>query len=269
MFDNTDCVSFLKKVENESVSLILTDPPYIISKDSGMQRQLDTLHDHAKTIEDWIEYIDNNKDKLFTDQDKDNFLKFGSIVGKKYAYKSEFGDWDNSFSLNTLDVVIREYYKKLKKGGTLIIWFDIYKFETLRKLFEKYRFKQIRIVQWVKSNPVPLNSKTNYLSNAVEYAMLGIKGCKPTFHGEYHTGIYTYPIQSGTLRFHPTMKSIPLFEELIQRHSNEDDIVLDTFLGNGTTAIACKNTNRVCYGCEVNKQYFEKFSNILFGRKDS
>lgn len=263
MIENTDGVSFLKKVENESIDLILTDPPYIISKDSGMQRQLDTLHEHTKTVEEWNEYTDKNKDKSFTDQDRDNFLKYGSIVGKKYAYKSEFGDWDNAFSLDTLDEIVGEYYRKLKKGGTLILWFDIYKFETLRKLFEKHRFKQLRIVQWVKSNPVPLNSKTNYLSNAIEYALLGIKGSKPTFHGEYHTGIYTYPTQSGTLRFHPTMKSIPLFEELIRRHSDEDDVVLDTFLGNGTTAIACKNTNRVCYGCEVNKEYFEKFHSIL------
>lgn len=263
MIENTDGMSFLKKVQNDSVSLILTDPPYIISKDSGMQRQLDNIDNNGKTQEDWKAYVSKNKKKTFTDQEKENFLKYGTIVGKKYAYKSDFGEWDNSFTIETLDEIVGEYYKKLKKGGTLIVWFDVYKLETLRTIFEKHKFKQLRIVQWVKSNPVPLNSKTNYLSNAVEYALLGIKGSKPTFHGEYHTGIYTYPIQSGTLRFHPTMKSIHLFEDLIKRHTNEGDTVMDTFLGNGTTAIAAKNTNRVCYGCEVNKDYFEKMSRLI------
>ena len=262
MIENTDGMSFLKKVENESINLILTDPPYIISKDSGMQRQLENIDSNGKTEEDWRAYVKNKK-KTFTDQEKENFLKYGTILGKKYAYKSDFGEWDNSFTIETLDEIVGQYYKKLKKGGTLILWFDVYKLETLRKIFEKHKFKQLRIVQWVKSNPVPLNSKTNYLSNAVEYALLGIKGSKPTFHGEYHTGIFTHAIQSGKLRFHPTMKSIHLFEDLIKLHTNEEDTVMDTFLGNGTTALAAKNTNRKCVGCEVNTEYFTKMSRLI------
>ena len=49
-----------------------------------------------------------------------------------------------------------------------------------------------------------------------------------------------------------------LFEELIKKHSNENDVILDTFLGGGTTAIACKNTNRIFKGCEISKEYFDK-----------
>jgi len=262
MIENTDSISFLKKVANESIHLILTDPPYIISKDSGMQRQLENINNNPKTEEDWMSYVKNKK-KTFTIQEKHNFLKFGTILGKKYAYKSDFGDWDNSFTIQSLDVIVGEYYKKLKKGGTLIIWFDVYKLESLRKIFEKHKFKQIRIIQWVKSNPVPLNSNTNYLSNAIEFALLGIKGSKPTFHGEYHTGIFTHPIQSGKIRFHPTMKSIHLFQDIIKMHTNEDDTVMDTFLGNGTTALAAKNTNRKCIGCEINTDYFTKMSRLL------
>jgi site-specific DNA-methyltransferase (adenine-specific) len=265
MIENTDGMSFLKKVRNESVSLILTDPPYIISKDSGMQRQLENIDGNGKTEEDWNAYVKKNKNKTFTEKQKDNFLRYGTVLGKKYAYKSDFGEWDNSFTMETLDEIVGEYYKKLKKGGTLILWFDVYKLESLRKIFEKHKFKQLRIVQWVKSNPVPLNSKTNYLSNAIEYALLGIKESKPTFHGEYHTGIYTHPIQSGRIRFHPTMKSIQLFEDLIKTHTNEGDTVMDTFLGNGTTAIAAKHTKRKCIGCEVNKEYFQKLIALAEG----
>jgi site-specific DNA-methyltransferase (adenine-specific) len=96
---------------------------------------------------------------------------------------------------------------------------------------------------------------------------LGVKKGKPTFNGKYDNGIYEHdndngiykhPIQNGVGRFHPTQKSIRLFEDLIKKHSNEGDVVVDTFLGGGTTAIACKNTGRRCIASEISKEYFEK-----------
>ena len=67
-----------------------------------------------------------------------------------------------------------------------------------------------------------------------------------------------FQLQGGKNRFHPTQKSLNLFETLINKHSNENDIVLDTFLGSGTTAIACKKTKRKFKGCEISKEYFDK-----------
>ena len=126
---------------------------------------------------------------------------------------------------------------------------------------EKYKFKQIRFIEWIKTNPQPVNSRVNYLTNAREVAILGVKKGKPTFNGEYDNGIYRFPIQNGKNRFHPTQKNIKLFEDIIKKHSNEGDLVVDTFLGGGTTAIACKNTDRVCVGSEISKDYFDKFVN--------
>ena len=111
-----------------------------------------------------------------------------------------------------------------------------------------------------------MNQSVNYLTNSREIALLGVKKGKPTFNSKYDKGIYEYPIQSGKNRFHPTQKSIPLFEELIKKHSNEGDLVVDPFLGGGTTAIACKNTKRKFNGSEVCKDYYDKIikSPILF-----
>ena len=53
------------------------------------------------------------------------------------------------------------------------------------------------------------------------------------------------------------------FEELIKKHSNKNDTVLDTFLGSGTTAFACKNTDRNFNGCEISKEYYNKIIEIL------
>tara|TARA_Y100000816_G_C25792511_1_gene415286 strand:- start:241 stop:651 length:411 start_codon:yes stop_codon:yes gene_type:complete len=123
---------------------------------------------------------------------------------------------------------------------------------------QKSGFKQIRFIEWIKTNPVPLNQHINYLTNCREVALLGVKKSKPTFNSKYDKGIYEYPIQIGKKgERHPTQKSLPLFENLIKKHSNEGDLVVDPFLGGGTTAFACKNTKRKFKGCEINEIYFK------------
>ena len=77
-----------------------------------------------------------------------------------------------------------------------------------------------------------------------------------------------HPIYGGKDRFHPTQKSLLLFEELVKKHSNENDIVLDCFLGSGTTALTAKNTNRKFIGCELDQNFFEKSVNRLEGQKE-
>ena len=138
------------------------------------------------------------------------------------------------------------------------MFFDIWKITILKEIFEKHKFKQIRFIEWIKTNPQPLNSSVNYLTNCREIALLGVKGGKSTFNSKYDNAIYMFPLQGGKKRFHPTQKSLLLFEELIKKHSNEGDTVMDTFLGGGTTAIACKNTNRKFKGCELSKEYYDK-----------
>ena len=192
-------------------------------------------------------------------------MRYGTIYGKKYCVRTDYGDWDSQFTIDILEKYIQEYYKKLKNGGTVIIFFDLWKIGELKGLLEKHKFKQIRFIEWMKTNPQPINSKVNYLTNCREVAVLGIKGSNPTFNSSYDKGVYEFPLQGGKDRFHPTQKSLLLFEALIKKHSNENDVVLDTFLGGGTTALACKNTNRKFKGCEISKEYFDKFKQILFG----
>jgi DNA modification methylase len=55
----------------------------------------------------------------------------------------------------------------------------------------------------------------------------------------------------------------PIREDIITKHSNEGDTVLDTFLGSGTTAVACANTNRNFKGCELNKEYCQQMVDKL------
>jgi site-specific DNA-methyltransferase (adenine-specific) len=269
---NDDGIKFLSTIDNNSVDLVLTDPPYITSSETGMgnlhkqiQENKANGKEFVKSEEDWDKVKDKfiGKKQMPEETMKQNFMKFGTIFGSKYSVQTEYGEWDTSFTMEKLDEFIGEYYKKLRKGGTMIIFFDIWKITPLKELMEKHKFKQIRFIEWIKTNPQPLNSKTNYLTNSREIALLGVKGGKPTFNSKYDNAIYSYPIQGGKKRFHPTQKSLSLFEDLIKKHSNEGDLVLDTFLGSGTTAIASKNTNRRFKGCEVSKEYYDKLMELV------
>ena len=265
---NMEGLEYLSTVPNGSVDLILTDPPYIISKETGMNTHYNNVKQNeenniefVKTEEEWCCYKQENN--ITDDKNKEKYMKYGSIYGKKYCVKTDYGDWDSNFTMEVLDKFIAEYYKKLKTGGTIIIFFDLWKITHLKEIMEKHKFKQIRFIEWIKTNPQPLNSSVNYLTNCREIALVGIKGSKPTFNSKYDNGIYMFPLQGGKNRFHPTQKSLSLFEELIKKHSNENDVVLDTFLGGGTTAVACKNTNRMFRGCEISKEYFDKVMQLV------
>lgn len=265
---NMDGMQYLDTIPDGTVDLILTDPPYIISKDTGMNIHYNNVKhneknniEFVKSEEEWELYKIENE--LEDDTKKKNYMKYGTIYGKKYCVKTDYGDWDSEFTMEQLDNFIKEYYKKLRNGGTLIIFFDLWKISLLKELMEKSKFKQIRFIEWIKTNPQPLNSSVNYLTNCREIALLGVKGTNPTFNSKYDNGLYTYPLQGGKNRFHPTQKSLGLFEELITKHSNENDIIMDTFLGGGTTAIACKNTRRRFRGCEISSEYYTKVLDII------
>ena len=230
-FENCTDLELLAKIPNKSVHMVLTDPPYIISKDSGMDR------------------YNKNKELAKTD------VKYGT----KYAIATNYGDWDKNYTIENLDRVIQEFRRILIPGGSCIIFFDIWKIETLANLLEKHKFSKIRLVEWIKTNPVPINSKSTYLSNAREIAISCVNGSKKSvFNSEYDNGVYSYPIYSGKDRFHPTQKSLPLFVDLVKKHTNSGDVVVDPYGGSGTTAIAAKRLGRKYISCEIDSIFYEK-----------
>ena len=284
VFKHQEGLEFLEGIPDNSVDLILTDPPYITSRDSGMDKWVKHIEqqdsagaedmkteedwEKLKTAEEWDIWFDKSK-VLEKDRPKrlkklkQDFLKYGSIYGKKYAVTTNYGKWDSEFTLEKLDLFVKHFHRILRDGGTCIIFFDLWKLTNLKDILEGSKFKQLRFIEWIKTNPQPINSSVNYLTNCREIALLGIKKSKPTFNSKYDKGIYEYPVEGGKERFHPTQKSLPLFEELIEKHSNEGDLVLDCFLGSGTTALAAHNTNRKFIGCELDEEYYNKTMNRL------
>ena len=255
-----DAEDLLNSVDDNSIDLVLTDPPYVISRKSGMDdlaKRVEAGSDKPyRTQEEWENFKEKHSDRTYTDVECQNFLKWGHPTGKKYAVKTDYGDWDSEFTMEKLESVLKAAYKKLRKGGTVIVWFDIWKLTTLSDILERCKFKQLRFVEWIKTNPQPLNSGRNYLTNCREMALLAVKGGSPTFNSKYDNGIYEYPLMGGKHRKHPTQKSLGLFKDIINKHSNEGDLVCDVFLGAGTTARAAKETGRKFIGSELNDKFY-------------
>ena len=65
------------------------------------------------------------------------------------------------------------------------------------------------------------------------------------------------PIEKGKNNTHITVKPLALIEHLIKLFSKKGSLIVDPFLGSGTTALACKNTKRKCIGCEINTEYYK------------
>ena len=108
---------------------------------------------------------------------------------------------------------------------------------------------------------MPRNRDRRYVPD-VEMIIWLVKPGKWTYNRQnqkYESSVIPIPSESGggCKRYHPTQKPIKLIEYLIKIHSNKDDIVLDPFMGSGTTGVACRNLNRKFIGIELDEDYYQ------------
>ena len=80
-------------------------------------------------------------------------------------------------------------------------------------------------------------------------------GCKNTT--DYGKSVWKFAKDVQKSALHPTQKPLLLLEELVKTYTNDDDLVLDSCMGSGTTGLACKNLSRRFIGIEKEKKYFE------------
>ena len=167
----------------------------------------------------------------------------------------DFGEWDKSFEVSRLV----EFIPKLTKNGSLVVFHSFEQFGELLNIFSEKLSLKDRLI-WEKSNPMPRNADRRYIVN-IEMATWWTKGNDWVFNRQsntYDTCVLRYPSESGGAftRFHPTQKPIELLEQYILLHSNSSATILDPFMGSGSTAIACYNTDRNFIGMELNEDYY-------------
>lgn len=131
--------------------------------------------------------------------------------------------------------------------------------------FSDYNFD---LLTWHKTNPVP-TCNNKYLSDTEYLLFFRENGVK--IYGTYQTKkkYYVSPTNKEDKQKynHPTIKPLNIIENLITNSSKENDVVLDCFMGSGTTGVACKNLNRDFIGMEIDEKYFKIAEERINGEK--
>ncbi|MBQ8776118.1 MAG: site-specific DNA-methyltransferase [Treponema sp.] len=219
---NDDAYKRVNKLVSEGliVNHIITDPPYNISKDNN----------------------------------------FSTMKNPRTGV--DFGNWDRGkFDLFSW---IPLYSQLLDKDGSIIIFcsyrFISYIVDVLESEEVNCCVKDILI--WQKSNPMPRNINRRYVQD-MEFAIWAVKkNAKWIFNKAkekpYLRSLFSSAVVSGSEKLgHPTQKSLTIMKEIISIHSNENQIILDPFMGSGTTGEAALLLGRKFIGIEKEKKYFE------------
>lgn len=113
------------------------------------------------------------------------------------------------------------------------------------------------LLTWHKTNPIP-TCNNKYLNDTEYIVFMREKGVP--VYGDYHTkkSYFVTPVnkKEKQLYKHPTIKPLDIIKNLIINSSQENDTILDCFMGSGSTGVACANTNRNFIGIELDEKYF-------------
>lgn len=213
-----DCRKLLKRIKDNSIDLILTDPPYNIAQ-----------------------YSTGNID----------------LPGRS-ALNNDLGKWD----LADIDPkeFVGDFKRILKPNGNAFIFTS---YNLIGKWHEAFdpEFDTFQFFVWHKKNPAPKIYKNGFLNSCELVICLWNKGHKWNFttQAEMHNFIET-SICTGKERLknpkHPAQKPVQLLEHFIKIASNPGDIVLDPFMGVGSTGVAAKTLGRSFIGAEIDDSFY-------------
>lgn len=201
-------------------------------------------------IEELDRLPDKSVDLIITDPPY--VLETGAGAWKKKAYKAEIKGMSNGFDLEILDKLVR-----VMKKINIYIWCSKSQITELVEFFAGKHNCNWNLITWHKTNPLP--ACNNKYLNDTEYCLFFREKGVP-IRGSYHTKktYYVSPLNTKDKKKynHPTIKPVEYIENFIVNSSSENDIVLDPFMGSGTTGVACKKLNRRFIGMEIDKDYF-------------
>jgi DNA modification methylase len=284
----------LENVADDSIDLLLTDPPYNISENGAKPVWID-----SKTGE--------NKNGIHNQRFSETFEDDWDAVTHEQFLK-QLNEWS------------KLWFKKMRKGAAFAVFISDQYVSYLWKIMEANGFEPKRIITWKKPAAVPFNRKVNPVSGC-EFILWGVKPKgKRTFNSatswgnivdrysvadkvssivyrmikdNVHTNsldnifnaakkeaekmISERKIEDGKIqavipntitysgglgnKIHPTQKPVELLTYFIELLTNKNDTVLDTFAGSGSTGIACNECGRNAILIERDVKMYEKMIN--------
>ena len=245
-----DCIKILKnQIPSDSINLIFADPPYNLSG-NGLKWE------GNKTGGDW--YMVNESWDKMTEPEYINFTR----------------KWIGGCN------------KALKKNGSIYIACSYHNIAEVSIALKQLNFKINNIITWYKTNAMP-NMTRRVFTHAVEFIIWAVKGKNWIFNYENIKEInpekqkngenkqmrdmWSMPLVQGKERLknkenkalHPTQKPEEMLQRIITASSNKGDIILDPFLGSGTTAVIAQKLNRQWIGIEKEDKYIKAAKNRI------
>lgn len=223
-----DCETILDSLPDNSIDLIVTDPPYEISatNEGGTVNNVKKLN---KSLKDLVE---------------------GKDITKGYD----------------IPTIGKKLIRVMKNGINVYFWCNKKQIPDYFKFYVFENKCKFDILCWHKTNALPTYSN-KYLSDT-EYLLHFFKGSGKTFPQSYEDAktYYIAPINHKDKKEwgHPSIKPLDITEKIIRNSSKPGDTVLDPFMGSGTTGLACKNLNRNFVGIELYKEYFDIASQRIY-----
>lgn len=231
-----DCVQILRDLPEASIDLIFADPPYNLQLQNELWRPNQTLVDGV--ADEW--------DKFDDFQDYDRFTR----------------NW------------LSECRRVLKDEGTIWVIGTYHNIFRVGSIMQDLGYWILNDVIWYKTNPMP-NFRGTRFTNATETLIWAQKSKGHRYTFNYHSmknlndekqmqNVWHIPLCTGAERIkvngkkaHSTQKPEALLYRVILSSSNPGDIVLDPFLGSGTTGAVAKKLKRNFIGIEIDPFYVE------------
>jgi len=290
--ENADCIEYLKTFEPNSIDCVITDPPYFIDKLDHKWSADDISNDkknsHIKHLPKGMKF-----DKKQVKQLYDYYLELSELLFDKLKPGGYFLSFSSPRLYHAIamacdiagfeirDMINWTYTQTMPKGMSvthIINKMDISQ-EEKSSLVEEYKdFKTPQIKSCfepicVAMKPIGkltfIKNELNFKTGLIDFSQkVGIDGDRVPANiitTEEYNETYDKNFliakpnkkEKGEYNSHITVKPIQLIEHLIKIFSKKNSLVVDPFLGSGTTAIACKNTQRNCIGIEINPEYYE------------
>jgi len=211
-----NCFELLQELKDDSIDLIVTDPPYGINYHTGYR---------------------NDKNHLFT-----------KVIA-------------NDDNLDFLPELIQQLYRVLKMDSAMYMFCNQDNIDIFKINIEK-KFNIKNIIVWVKNNWTAGDLEAQ-LGKQYEFIILANKGRKKFCNDYRFTDVWNFDRVSGNDQIHQNQKPVNLLKQCIEISSYAGDIILDPFMGSGSTLETCKILNRNFIGFEIDPQWETKYKNLL------
>lgn len=215
-----DCYELIKTIPDKSVDLIITDPPYDIVG--------------------------------------------GGACGGKNEIATRMKNRYNELCVKGLDKgmdfeLLKEFERVCKKVS-MYIWCNKTLMFDLIAYYHDREDINMDVLVWGKTNPMPLCN--NHFLNDCEYCLyIREKGVKWNEEATYEVKkkFYTEQVNKEDKKNfkHPTIKPLKIIKNFVINSSRGGALILDPFVGSGTTAVACKELGRNFIGFELNEEYYK------------